>query len=82
MSNACWYNPVMQLQPAMAPKPKSLNPKVYILGVRLNASQMDLLTQAAKLARNAELDDFTVSAWARSVLIAEARKVLRRAREQ
>jgi hypothetical protein len=39
---------------------------------------MDLVTQAAKLAQSAEMDDFTVSSWARSVLIAEARKVLRR----
>lgn len=43
---------------------------------------MDLLTKAAQLVESAELDNFTVSSWARSVLIAEARKVLRRAQGQ
>jgi hypothetical protein len=66
----------------MAPKPKSQNPKSYILGVRLNASQMELVTEAAQLAQNPLLDDMTVSGWARGVLLAEARKVLRKAREQ
>jgi len=32
-----------------------------------------------QLVESAELDNFTVSSWARTVLIAEARKVLRRA---
>ena len=64
------------------PKPKSPHPKVHNLNIRLNAAQMDLLTKAAQLVESAELDNFTVSSWARSVLIAEARKVLRRAQGQ
>jgi hypothetical protein len=72
MLNACWYHVLMQLEAAMAPKPKSQNPKTFTPGVRLNASQMDLLTQAATLSQSAEMDDLTVSGWARSVLIAEA----------
>jgi uncharacterized protein (DUF1778 family) len=73
----------MQQETAMTPpKPKSPHPKINFLQIRLNDVQMELVTQAAKLTQTAELNGFTVSGWARSVLIAEARKVLRRAREQ
>jgi hypothetical protein len=74
----------MQVETAAVtpPKPKSPNPKVHNLNIRLNAAQMDLLTKAAQSVESAELDDLTISSWARSVLIAEARRVLRRAREQ
>jgi uncharacterized protein (DUF1778 family) len=73
----------MQLETAgMAPRPKSPQPKVYNLNIRLNAAQMDLLTKASQSAQSEDLDRFTVSSWARAVLVAEARKVLRRAQDQ
>jgi hypothetical protein len=72
----------VETAPMTPPRPKSIHPKVHLLSIRLNDAQMELLTKAAELARSDELDSVTVSTWARSVLIAEARKVLRRAREQ
>jgi hypothetical protein len=67
----------MQLEAVMTPpKPKSPNPKVQFLHIRLNAAEMALLAQAADIA------SLAVSSWARERLLTDARRELRRAREQ
>jgi len=64
----------MQLEAAMTPpKPKSPNPKIQFLHIRLNAAEMALLAQAADIA------SLAVSSWARERLLADARRELRRA---
>ncbi len=57
------------------PRPQVAHPKKLLLQVRVNEREQALIAQAA------EALSFTVSAWARSVLLAEARRVLRRANQ-
>lgn len=64
------------IEPAMTPPPRppAVNPKTLTIQIRVNAREHALINQASE---NASL---TVSSWARSVLVAEARKALRRER--
>ncbi len=65
---------IAMIETMTAPPPRVANPKRLLLQVRVNEREQALIAEAA------ESLSFTVSAWARSVLIAEARKVLRRAK--
>ncbi len=68
----------VEIQTAMTP-PKFRSPhpkKVHIMHVRLNSGELELLTKASEAIGS------PVSTWARVTLLAEARKILRRAREQ
>jgi hypothetical protein len=67
----------IEIQTAMTP-PKVRPPhssKPHALHVRLNAAELDLLARASEAAGAA------TSTWARIVLVAEARKVLRSAQQ-
>jgi len=57
------------------PRPPVANPKTLTIQIRVNAREQALISQASESA------SLTVSSWARSVLLAEARKVLRRANQ-
>jgi hypothetical protein len=63
---------VVDRYPLRSPHPN----KVHIMDVRLNSGELNLLTIASEAIGS------PVSSWARVTLLAEARKILRRAREQ
>jgi len=67
----------METPTAMTPpRPKITHPKAKLFHVRMNDAEMALLNEAATALGS------PTSTWARVTLLAEARKVLRRAREQ
>ena len=68
---------IVMIEPAMTPPPRppAVNPKTLTIQIRANAREHALIGNQA--SENASL---TVSSWARSVLVAEARKALRRER--
>jgi hypothetical protein len=67
----------VQNQALMAPKYRRPRPaKTAMMHIRMEPSELEVLDEASAAL------GMSISAWARSVLIAEARKVLRRAREQ
>jgi hypothetical protein len=64
-------------QPVMAPKYRRPRPsKTSTAHIRMEPGDLELIDEASAAL------GMSVSAWARMVLLAEARKVLRRAREQ
>jgi hypothetical protein len=67
----------VELAQAMTPpRPRAKKPREFLVQIRVDAEERDLITQAA------ELDALPISNWGRMTLLAAARRTLRGAREQ